>query len=283
MRRALATAGAIVMFLVLAGATYQGVATAVERRQFPHPGRLIDVGDHQLHIYCAGEGTPTVLLEAPAAGMSAAWGWVQPRVATLTRICSYDRAGLGWSEAGDVPYAPHAVVEQLRSLVQRASERGPYVVAGQGLGAVFATLYAARFGENVAALVLIDPPSATAGETTLDPMPRLVTVSPWLARAGVLRATRLLSKNATGLPEPAAGALRAFLNRPDHLTRAARELSQWDDAVALAAATPVHGSLRVIHVDAAGSGRLAFLTDRRQADTVAAAIAEAVAHARAVR
>src|SRR6185369_14109164 len=61
-------------FFLLAGATYQGVATALERREFPPPGLLVSVGDHQLHIYCTGTGSPTVVLEAPAAGLSAAWG-----------------------------------------------------------------------------------------------------------------------------------------------------------------------------------------------------------------
>ena len=97
------------LFATLAGATYQGAATAIERRKFPHPGRMIDIGGLQLHIYCTGNGAPTVVLEAPAAGMSAAWGWVQPAVAQTTRVCSYDRAGLGWSEAGDQPKVDLAV------------------------------------------------------------------------------------------------------------------------------------------------------------------------------
>src|SRR5215211_4670781 len=88
----------VLAFLLLAGATCQGVATAIERRQFPRPGGMVDVGGHQLHIYCVGTGTPTVVLEAPAVGMSAAWGAVQPSIARVTRVCSYDRAGLGWSE-----------------------------------------------------------------------------------------------------------------------------------------------------------------------------------------
>ena len=157
-RRVLITAAVILVFLVLAGATYQGAATALERRQFPHPGRLIDVGGHQLHLYCIGEGAPTVVLEAPATGMSAAWGWVQPDVAQVTRVCTYDRAGLGWSEAGDRGYDPAAVPAELHALLERAREAGPYVMGGQGLGAALATLYAAQYGPEVAALVLVDPP-----------------------------------------------------------------------------------------------------------------------------
>src|SRR5690606_10139120 len=113
--------------------TYQGIATALERRAFPRPGGLVSIGDHQLHLYCTGEGSPTVILEAPAAGASAAWGDVQPPLAALTRVCSYDRSGLGWSEAGDRPHDPGRVPEELRTLLTAANERGPFVVAGHGL------------------------------------------------------------------------------------------------------------------------------------------------------
>ena len=87
------------VFIALAGATVQGVLTAIERRRLPYPGRLVDVGGHQLHLDCQGRGAPTVILEAPAVVPSAAWQLVQHEVARRTRVCAYDRAGLGWSEA----------------------------------------------------------------------------------------------------------------------------------------------------------------------------------------
>lgn len=275
-RRTLIVAGAVISLLVLAGATYQGVATALERRRFPHPGRLVDVGGHQLHLYCSGEGSPTVLLEAPAAGMSAAWGWVQSSVAGVTRVCSYDRAGLGWSEAGDGPFDPAAAAAQLRALVERGGERPPFVLAGQGLGAALAAVYAARFAEGVDALVLIDAPFLAGAEARENELTRIAPVSPWLARAGVLRATRLLSSSAAGLPEPSAGAMRAFLNRPDHLTRAARELARWDDLVRLAEAAAIDPGLYVVRVSANGGERVAFLNDRDDAAAATRAIVEAV-------
>jgi pimeloyl-ACP methyl ester carboxylesterase len=275
-RRTLMTAGASLMFLVLVGATYQGVATALERRQFPHPGRLIDIGGHQLHMYCVGEGSPTVVLEAPAAGMSAAWGWVQPALADLTRVCSYDRAGLGWSEAGDTSFEPSTVAGQLHALVEQSGERAPLVLAGQGLGAALVTLYASEFPNDVNALVLIDAPSPAGADSSARDVTRLVAMSPWLARAGVLRTTHLLSASAEGLPEPSAGAMRAFLNRPDHLTRAARELARWDDAVALAGAAPMNNRIHVTRVTTRDGERVAFLSNREEARAVAARIGEAV-------
>ena len=276
-QRRLLQAAAIVIFLVLAGATYQGVATALERREFPHPGRLVDVGGHQLHLYCTGEGRPTVVLEAPAAGMSAAWAWIQPQIAATTRVCSYDRAGLGWSEAGDAPFDPAAVPAQLQALVERANERGPFVLAGQGLGAALARLDVERFGADAVALVAIDPPAAVVNASQRARTTRLVAFSPWLARTGVLRATKMLSAGAFGLPDPWDGALRAFLNRPDHLTRAARELGRWDDTVTLASAAVLPARLYVTEVRTGLSDGVDFLSDEREAAAATRAILAAVA------
>ncbi|MBI4885470.1 MAG: alpha/beta hydrolase [Acidobacteria bacterium] len=260
---------AIFVFLALAGATYQGTATALERRRFPHPGRLITVGDRQLHIYCLGEGTPTVVLEAPAAGMSAVWGWVQPAVAATTRVCSYDRPGLGWSEAGTAPYDPSVVPDELHELLARSGEPAPYVLAGQGLGAAFVTLFAARFAGETGGLVLLDP--ADPGRPAApDATVRIVRASPWLARAGLLRMTRALSGTTEGLPDASAGPVRSFLNRPDHLTRAARELARWDDTVRLAAAAALAPDLPVVRIDVSGREPVAFLTDPSRAADVTA-------------
>lgn len=276
LRRAFVTGSAILLFLVLAGATYQGVATALERRQYRHPGHLVDVGGHQLHLYCEGRGTPAVVLEAPATAMSSAWAWVQADVAKTTRVCSYDRAGLGWSEAGDAPFTPQAVPVELNALLRLADEHGPYVIVGAELGAAYVSLYASTYPDDIAALVLVDPPGPFRSNPRSDAATRFLTVSPWLARTGVLRATRTLSKSAAGLPQPAGGALTAFLNRPDHLTRAASELSRWDETVAMAEAATLRRTLPVTQVELDGRDRVAVLADRRDAQDVANAIARAV-------
>lgn len=274
-RRALGVGSAAIVFVMLAGATYQGVATALERREFPRPGGLVSVGDHQLHIYCTGRGSPTVILEAPAAGLSAAWGPVQERLAPETRICSYDRAGLGWSESGDRPFDPGRVPEELHSLLVHANERGPFVVAGQGLGAAFARLYAARPDSNAVALVLIDPPFG--GSNELKPN-WIMPASAWLARSGVLRAGRILSSKADGLQR--SSALHAFLNRPDHLTRAAAEILKWDETVQRAAAVEPAATTKVVTVELGARDRISFLTTPTAVDEVVRAIDVAVTTAR---
>ena len=279
-RRVLVTAGVAFLLLLLIGATYQGVATAVERRRFPHPGRMVDVGGHQLHLYCLGRGTPTVVLEAPATTLSAAWAWVQMDVARMTRVCSYDRAGLGWSEAGDTPFMPQDAAPELRALLAAAGEPAPVVIAGAELGASLATLYAARYQSDTAALVLVNPPGTSSRNPPSVPSARFVAFSPWLARAGLLRATRQMSASSGELPQPAAAVLRAFLNRPDHLTRAAGELARWDDTVTLSEAATLPRGMPVTQVEVEGKDRVALLANRRNAQDVSDAIAGAVRRAR---
>jgi pimeloyl-ACP methyl ester carboxylesterase len=270
---------ALLGFIVLAGVTYQGVATALERREFPRPGRMVDVGGHQLHIDCQGQGAPIVVLDASAAGLTAAWGRVQPEVAGITRVCSYDRAGLGWSEAREQPFGPLIAIEELHRLLANAGEKGPFVMVGHGLGASLARAFAARFPGDAAALVLIDAPApgGDEGRATLVRFPRL---TPWLARVGILRGFRMHERLTDGLPDPARGALATFLNRPDHLTRSARELARWDDVVNAGTSAPLPPSLPVRPLSTSATGRIAFLTTEADARQVSAAILETVREVR---
>ena len=279
-KRASLRLAAAIFFLVLAGATYQGVATAVERRSFPRPGGMVDVGGHQLHIACTGTGSPTVVLEAPAGGMSAAWGTVQPLVAKATRVCSYDRAGLGWSERADAPYAAATVADELQRLLARSNVAPPFVVAGQGLGAAYARLFAARSGRDTAALVLIDEPAAERPRGSDGRVLQFPAALPWLARVGALRASGAVSSHGERLGDPAGSMLRAFLNRPDHLTRTADELDDWRRTVAQAADATAGVAAPVTRLTVAGQEALAFVPDD-QAPAVAAAILDAVRAARA--
>ena len=267
LRRAVGLFAALLAFLLLAGTTYQGVATALERHRFPRPGGLVDAGGHQLHIYCTGEGSPVVVLEAATGSMSAAWGWVQPEIARSTRVCSYDRAGLGWSEAGDGSYVPSRVPEELRVLLDRSNEIGPVVLVGHELGALYARMYAARFGRDTAALVLIDP---VTGHSSVAPV--FPSAWPWLARVGVLRLSGRLSSLASGLPGASADAMRAFLNRPDHLTRAAMELSQFAQVESTARALSLSPQIIVTDVTIGSAAQPAMLVTRDDAGKVMQAI-----------
>ncbi|HET9358623.1 MAG TPA: alpha/beta hydrolase [Vicinamibacterales bacterium] len=270
----------VVVFFVLAGATYQGVATSLERRDFQRPGGLGDVGGFQLHIYCVGTGSPTVVLEAAAGSLSAAWGQVQEDVARMTRVCSYDRDGLGWSETRDGRYEPSRVPAELRALLEEAHEPAPFVLAGHELGAAFARAFAATYPRDAAALVLIDDPITGGRSSPLPPMPG---AWPWLARTGLLRATGSLSRHANGLPGKAGGAMRAFLNRPDHLTRAATEISRREEVEAAVRTLQLDPSVAVVEVATSAAGTPAMIVTDEDTARVTAALEAAVTRVRQAR
>src|SRR5262249_50415679 len=103
---------------------YQFVATEADARRFPPPGQLVDVGGYRLDINCIGEGSPTVILESGLRGAMPVWGWVQPEVARLTRVCAYDRAGDGRSEPGPDPRDATRIAGELHTLLTNCRDRG---------------------------------------------------------------------------------------------------------------------------------------------------------------
>src|ERR671921_1872493 len=114
--------GLVLVLVLLAGvgAVYQAVATGRAQRAQPAPGVLVDVGGHRLHIACSGVGSPTVILDAALGNMSAHWAWVQQEVARTTRVCAYDRAGLGRSEPGPEPRDAAHITSELHTLLGNA-------------------------------------------------------------------------------------------------------------------------------------------------------------------
>ena len=123
---------------------------------YPVPGMLVSVGDHRLHIHCSGRGTPTVILDAGLGGNSLHWVYVQPRVASFTRVCSYDRAGYGWSEPGPAGRTGIRNAEELYTLLRAANVAGPYVLVGHSFAGYVARLFANRHAEETVGLVLVD-------------------------------------------------------------------------------------------------------------------------------
>jgi pimeloyl-ACP methyl ester carboxylesterase len=124
------------------------------------PGRLVDVGGFNLHIHCTGEGSPSIILDAALGGSSLSWSLVQPELATLSRVCSYDRAGFGWSDAGPMPRTAGRIADELRTLLDRASVSPPFLPVGHSFGGLVALIFAHRFRSETSGLVLVDPAHA---------------------------------------------------------------------------------------------------------------------------
>lgn len=152
----------LLLVLALLGVTYQAVATWGDARAFPPPGRLVDVGGYKLHLHCLGTGSPTVIAENGLGGSSPDWSLVQPAVSQTTRICSYDRAGAGWSEVGPGPRTSRQISAELHTLLTNARIAGPYVLVGHSAGGLHVQVYASQYPAEVAGLVLVDPTPAQA-------------------------------------------------------------------------------------------------------------------------
>jgi pimeloyl-ACP methyl ester carboxylesterase len=120
---------------------------------YPPPGRLVDIGPRMLHLYCTGKGTPTVVLIAGGGAFAIDWALVQPKVAERTRVCSYDRAGLGWSGPGPEQNIVDENVSDLHALLQASGEPAPYVLVGASIAGIYIQAYQRAFPRDVAALV----------------------------------------------------------------------------------------------------------------------------------
>ena len=149
--------GGLVFVLLLAGVVFQFVATKIDERRYPARGEMVDAGGYDLHLYCRGEaGAPTVVMDSGLGGTVLDWQLVQPEVAEFARVCTYDRAGMGWSEPGDQPRTSQQIVEELHALLGNAGVQGPYVLVGHSFGGTNVQLYASQYPNEVAGMVLDD-------------------------------------------------------------------------------------------------------------------------------
>ncbi len=142
--------------LALTGAGYEALAAGGDAQAYPPPGQRIDVGGYRLQIHCVGTGSPTVVLDAGLGGTSLDWSLVQTEIGQTTRVCAYDRAGMGWSDPGPQPRTPAQIARELHTLLSNAGIAGPYVLVGHSLGGKNVRMLALQHPEEVAGMVLVD-------------------------------------------------------------------------------------------------------------------------------
>ncbi|MGP0018168.1 MAG: alpha/beta fold hydrolase [Candidatus Sulfotelmatobacter sp.] len=147
---------AFVLFLAVAGMIYENIFEARDQRFNPMAGRRFDVGGFKMHMDCTGEGSPTVILDSGLGDTYLSWRKVQPQVAKLTRVCSYDRAGLGYSESSSQARTSKVMATELHALLQAAGIAPPYVLVGHSVGGFNVRLYASLYPNEVAGMVLVD-------------------------------------------------------------------------------------------------------------------------------
>jgi pimeloyl-ACP methyl ester carboxylesterase len=245
LKRSLTCVMVLVIVLAIAGTVYQTAATESDKRNFPPPGDLIDVGGFKMHIHCEGMGSPTVILEAMSGGVSSQWGWIQPRIQKETRVCVYDRAGFGWSEFDPEPPTLARTVRNLHTLLVNANVEGPYVMVGHSLGGVYVRQFAAEHPDEVAGVVLLDeasplqfvkyPELFADGDNYL----QMVNVIQFAARLGMAHLYFVLGgeMDFAGLPEPQKSQFKAIWSSPQYFQAQGAEIrsarSIWTDALNL--------------------------------------------------
>lgn len=199
----------VVSFLLLAitvlGFAYERAARAGDAQRYPPPGSMLDVGGHRLHLLCSGEGKPTVIFEAGLGESALGWARVQRDLARSARVCSYDRAGMAWSDEGPAPRTAGNGANELHALLDASGEPGPYLLVGHSIGGLFTLRFGAAYPQKVAGIVLVDPSDPKAIRTAGYPWPAIMQarVQGVLAELGVLRVFgRSIVPAAVGVTPP---------------------------------------------------------------------------------
>jgi pimeloyl-ACP methyl ester carboxylesterase len=233
----------LLALVAAAGAAYEQIASTSDAAAYPAPGRLVDVGGYKLHLDCRGEGSPTIVMDAGLGASSLDWSLVQPELARTTQVCSYDRAGMGWSDAGLEPRSPAQLAEELHVLLQNGGVPGPYVLIGHSLAGKNIRMFASAHPDEVAGMVLVDARSEIVDATADMPafaaaLEGQATLYTLARRFGI---ARLLGAALVDLPlvSPAlATQMALFQTSPAAIAETTQEgLNRATDDTALASAS----------------------------------------------
>jgi pimeloyl-ACP methyl ester carboxylesterase len=212
LRRVAWTAAFAVCLVVLiagVGATYQLIASVRDRQANPPPGKMIDVGGFRMHLYCVGQGSPAVILDSGLSDTWLHWYKVQPQVAQFTRVCSYDRAGLGWSDPSPKPRTSRVIAEELHTLLMKAEVRPPFVLVGHSFGGLNVRMYASLYPSDVAGMVLVDACHPEQNQRLADAGNPWLEAMLWQKRLMPFGIPRLLGWCGQGMAE-VQPAFRSF-------------------------------------------------------------------------
>lgn len=241
---------AIVSLAALAGAVYQAERTAIDLAAFQPPGRMILVNGVNLHLYCLGSGTPTLVLEAGLGENVLSWYPVHAKLAQTMRVCAYDRPGLGWSDPLDTAIQPEEVAKNLHALLNNAGISPPFVLVGHSRGGIYVRAFYHQFPEETQGIVLVD---STHEQSPMHQYPYAawdywkqaiqIAVAEPLSWLGIVRLLGIADADRRPSPLPAAilAAITALQNRTDTAHAVVNEIAVMREG--LDPATPPPGSL----------------------------------------
>ena len=238
---------ALMIFLALAGLVYQTLGNLHDPHRFPQRGRSVQAGNLRLNIDCSGHGSPTVILESGMGVPGVGWAMVQPEVAKFTRVCSYDRAGYGWSDAGPKPRTSLQIAKELRALLDASGEQGPFVMVGHSFGGYNVRVFTSMYPNDVVGIALIDaahgdeveriaellPPRVRSQQSQRDRREALLNriLSPLLIHLGINRSMTALGWDGQALLPKELREELLYLNRRSEEAGMAEDTSDsasWD-------------------------------------------------------
>ena len=218
------------------GATYEWIQGRRDLAVAAPPGLMVDVGGYRLHLWCFGQGAPTVVFDSGLGGTAFDWYAVLRDVSGFTTACAYDRAGMGYSDAGPSPRTSRRIAGELAELVRLSETRLPVVLVGWSAGGVYVRVYASEHESQVAGLLLVDAAHedqvaklAAAGFSS--DLPVWARFVPAAAALGLLRLTgRPAGLRPETVPEPVRRFVQATAYRPSSYQAEYDEESHWSES-----------------------------------------------------
>jgi pimeloyl-ACP methyl ester carboxylesterase len=252
---------ALLLFLAAAGAACQAFSERRDRRRFPQVGRSIDAGGFTLNLNCTGKGTPTVILESGLGIPAVGWQLVQPGIAQVATVCSYDRAGYGWSDPGPFPRTSREIALELHALLRNAHISPPYILVGHSFGGFNVRLFHQLFPQEVAGVVFVDASQEDqelkmrrsireANAKDLRQLHRMDSVIGPLINFGIARAGMTRSMDAQNLPAGLRDELTYLQLQRKYVDAILSEENSFEDSADQVRGSGTLGNLPVIALTA---------------------------------
>ena len=235
----------LVIMVAAVGACYQALGNRADARRFPQQGTSVSLGpafdNLSLSIDCRGQGSPTVILDSGLGVPAIGWNPVQMEVAKFTRVCSYDRAGYGWSSASAAPRTSAEIVKELHALLEAANEKGPYILVGHSFGGYNVRVYNGQYPNDVAGMVLVDashedqndrmsPALQAFMKKTIEELKREKMLAPLLIRFGIARFSQRNQGEAPGVSKEFGKEMLYLQMQPKFIDASAAEMGAFAES-----------------------------------------------------
>jgi pimeloyl-ACP methyl ester carboxylesterase len=235
----------LVVLAAIVGASYQALGNRADARKFPQQGKSVSLGSAfdnlSLSIDCRGEGSPTVILDSGLGVPAVGWNPVQGEVAKFTRVCSYDRAGYGWSGASSAPRTSMQIVKELHALLEAANEKGPYILVGHSFGGYNVRVYNGQYPNDVAGMVLVDashedqndrmtPALQAFMKKSIEQLKWEKMLAPLLIRFGIARFSQRKQREAPGVSKEFGREMLYLAMQPKFIDASFSELGSFAES-----------------------------------------------------